>query len=80
MIPDKIKRLNSQQGYFDAFYELLADNPGITNKQAWLMIEEIYEEWYGLNRYASYASFRNAKHRYFDVLARRAMQKRSAAV
>ena len=80
MVPEHIKRLNSRDGYFDAFYEELASHTGLTHKAAYLNIEDRYEAWYGVNRYSTYSSFRNAKRRYLDFLASKARKKANSTV
>lgn len=52
--------------YFDRFYEIKGVD--LSDKRAYLILEEEYFARFGENRYSSYNTFRNGKHRYLKTL------------
>lgn len=53
-----VQKLYSLPGYLARFYEILQDNPKITQFYAYELLENEFELIFGVKRYASYDSFR----------------------
>ena len=61
----QVRQINSNEGYFHRFYELVSDYP--RHEDAWQKLEEERNEL-GLNeKYSTYNSFRKAKKTYMDI-------------
>lgn len=57
------------RNYFQRFYEIKGDN--LSDKAAYLLLEEEYREQYEVNKYTSYGSFRVMKGRFVAKMCRK---------
>lgn len=55
--------------YFDRFYQIKGVD--LSDKRAYLKLEDEYFIRFGENRYSSYGSFRNGKYRYLKALLKK---------
>lgn len=68
-IKETTASLGTKQGYFDRFYEIKGVE--LSDKAAYLKLEEEYQKTFGTARYSSYGSFRVMKHHYLKLLIRK---------
>lgn len=59
--------------YFDRFYEIKGTD--LSDKAAYLILEEEYLKKYSMNRYSSYPSFKSNKWKYLNKLIQRKTKK-----
>lgn len=68
-IPPEALRLLDFKGYFDAFYEILAESEDKSHLKAYMAINEEYYRYFNRYKYTSYQSFKNQKSRYLTLLS-----------
>lgn len=61
-IPEHITKLLTTKGYFERFYEFV--NEFQTHEEAFDAVEHQLKSNFGVNKYTSYESFRNAKSKF----------------
>lgn len=64
--------LLTQEGYFDRFFEIIADKNVGSYREAYELLEAEHYQAFNQNRYNSYDSFRVMKNRYLNNLRRKA--------
>lgn len=63
-IPEEALRLMDFKGYFDVFYEMLAESDDKRHYSVYIKLNGKYNEYFQRSKYSSYESFKAAKTRY----------------
>lgn len=60
----KVRKMYSFEGYFERFFEIMAENGSISGATAFKLLEKEHFAVFGANRYADYGVFRVMRRRY----------------
>ena len=60
----KVRKMYPFEGYFERFFEIMAENGSISGATAFELLEKEHFAVFGANRYADYGVFRVMRRRY----------------
>lgn len=60
----KVRKMYPFEGYFERFFEIMAENGSISGANAFELLEKEHFAVFGANRYADYGVFRVMRRRY----------------
>jgi len=60
----KVRKIYPFEGYFERFFEIIAENGSISGANAYEILEKEHFALFGANRYADYHVFRVMRRRY----------------
>lgn len=60
----KVRKMYPFEGYFECFFEIMAENGSISGATAFELLEKEHFAVFGANRYADYGVFRVMRRRY----------------
>jgi len=60
----KVRKMYPFEGYFERFFEIMAENGSISGAKAFELLEKEHFAVFGANRYADYGVFRVMRRRY----------------
>ena len=60
----KVRKMYPFEGYFERFFEIMAENGSISGATAFELLEKEHFTVFGANRYADYGVFRVMRRRY----------------